>query len=396
MTPDYRFAYDPGTIVYGRNCVSRLEHELERIGAERALVVCGSTVGATDAVIDPVVAGAGDRLAGVFDETTPEKRLSTAFDGADRMSEDDIDALVSLGGGSSLDIAKVMSVLAASERPRGEIESTFERERAIAIPDSTLPPIVALPTTLAGSDLSAIAGITVREGGLTRGALVDDRLMPAALCYDPALFETTPHEILCASAMNGFDKAVESLYGSNATPITDGTAVRSLRLLGRGLPRLGAGDRDQDTLHDAIMGTVLAQYGALGGERITASLIHSFGHGIARGYAIQQGGAHGIVAPHVLRYLFDNVDARRDLLAEGVDVDTTGTPEETATAVVDAVTEIRDALGLPSRLRTIDDLSKRDLPAVAADIADDVFIPNVPPGLEPTEAELEGVLRNAW
>ena len=396
MPPEYRFSYDPGTIVYGRNAADRIEDELARIGAQRALIVCGSTVGSTDEVIDPVVDGAGDRLAGVFDETTPDKRLSTVFDGIERMAADDIDALVGLGGGSSLDLAKVMSVVAAGDRSAEDVRSTFERERTIPIPDGELIPIVAVPTTLAGSDLSAVAGVTAREGVLTRGALIDSRLMPEALVYDPALFETTPHEILCASAMNGFDKAVESLYARNATPITDGTAVRSLRLLGRGLPRLGEGDRSEETLHDSIIGTVLAQYGALGGENVTASVIHSFGHGIARGYAIQQGGAHGIIAPHALRYVFNNVDGRRNLLAKGLDVDGAETPDATATAVVDAVTEIRDALGLPSRLRSINDMYEADLPEVASDVADDVMMENAPEGLEPTEDELEAVLRDAW
>ncbi|ELY37753.1 iron-containing alcohol dehydrogenase family protein [Natronorubrum tibetense] len=396
MSPKYRFSYDPGTIVYGRNCLDRIEDELEWIGAKRALIVCGTTVGSIDDVIDPVVDGAGDRLAGVFDETTPDKRLTTVFDGVDRMDEGEVDALVSLGGGSSLDIAKVMSVVAASDRSPDDVRATFERERTIPIPDAELTPILTIPTTLAGSDLSAVAGITARKGGLTRGALIDDRLMPSALFYDPALFETTPHEILCASAMNGFDKAVESLYARNSTPITDGTAVRGLRLLDRGLPRLGDGDRSEETLHDSIMGTVLAQYGALGGENVTASLIHSFGHGISRGYAIQQGGAHGIIAPHALRYLFDNVYGRRDLLAEGFDVDETDSPEETATAVVEAVTEVRDALGLPSRLRSIDDLSEDDLPHIAVEVEDDVMMDNVPEGFEPTADELEDVLRNMW
>ncbi|SEH18083.1 Alcohol dehydrogenase, class IV [Natronorubrum sediminis] len=396
MAANYRFAYDPGTIVYGRNSVARIEDELERIGAERALIVCGSTVGATDSVIDPVVDGIGDRLAGVFDETTPDKRLTTVFDGVDRMNADDVDALVSLGGGSSLDIAKVMSVVSAGDRSEEGVRSTFERQRTIPMPEEEVVPIVAVPTTLAGSDLSAVAGITARESGFTRGALIGRRLMPEALCYDPALFETTPHEILCASAMNGFDKAVESLYAHNATPITDGTAVRSLRLLGRGLPRLGQGDRSEETLHDSIVGTVLAQYGALGGENVTASVIHSFGHGISRGYAIQQGGAHGIIAPHALRYVFDNVYGRRDLLAEGFDVGPADDPDATAAAVIDAVETVRNALDLPTGLREIDDMSESDLSEIATDVADDVMMTNAPDGLEPTADELEAVLRKAW
>lgn len=132
-----------------------------------------------------------------------------------------IGVLVSLGGGSSFNITKVIAVVAADDRSADDVRAI------IPIPDAELPPIIAIPTTLVGSDLSAVGGVTAHEGGFTRGALINGRLMLDPLYYDPALFETMPREILCTSAMNGFDKVVESLYTRNATPITDGTAMRS-------------------------------------------------------------------------------------------------------------------------------------------------------------------------
>lgn len=418
----FTFDYDPGTIVYGRDCVTDIGAELSALGARRALLVTGETVGSTPAVVDPVRDGMGDRLAAEFPETTPDKTLETAIAAAERVRALDADAIVALGGGSSLDVAKIASALAA----RGETEDdalyeSFERTGSIDVPPGDLPPVVAVPTTLAGADLSVVAGITSRRDGLVRGGAFDGRLMPAALFYDPALFETTPHDVLCASAMNGFDKGIETLYSRLATPVTDGTAMRGLTLLARGLPRLGQGERDDQTLHDSIVGTVLVQYGCSRPDGLTLSLIHAFGHGIARGYAIQQGRAHGIIAPHVLEYLFDRVDGRRDLLAGALGVDGNGDgvgdgdgdgvgdgvgdgngdgdgddTEETAGAVIDAVTGVRDALELPSQLRDIEDMSEADLPAVAEDVHGDSFATNGPEGLDPTVEELEAVLRRAW
>ncbi|PSQ14030.1 alcohol dehydrogenase [Halobacteriales archaeon QS_8_69_73] len=391
---EFRFDYRPGTIRYGAGRIDALGDELAALGADDALIVTGRTVGETAAVMEPVRAGLGDRLAGEFAETTPEKRFETAVAGAERLAVTGADAVVAVGGGSSLDVAKVMVALAAAGEP-ATLRDEFEATGAVAVPDGDLRPVVAAPTTLAGADLSTIAGITSRRDGLVRGGAHDRRLMPAALLYDPELLRTTPHDVLCASAMNGFDKAVETTYAATATPVTDATAVRALRLLSRGLPGLGAGDRDEKTIHDAVVGTVLAQYGCSRADGLTLSLIHAFGHGVARGYEIQQGGAHAVVAPHALRYLFDRVDAGRDLLAEGLGVEA-ATPAATATAVVERVAEIRDALGLPARLREIDDMSKSDLPAVAADVRADGFVSNCPPGLDPTVEELETVLREAW
>ena len=393
----FRFDYRPGTIRYGEGCVADLGAELDALDAERALLVAGETTGTTPEVVDPVREGLGDRLVDVFAETTPEKRLETALEGADRVAEVDADALVALGGGSSLDVAKVMAAVAASDRSHEAIRETFADTGSVAVPAGDLRPVVAVPTTLAGADLSMIAGVTARDGELVRGGAYDERLMPSALFYDPALFRTTPHGVLCASAMNGFDKAVETLYASTATPVTDGTAVRALRLLSAGLPALGDGDRDDGTMHDAVVGTVLAQYGCSRADGLTLSLIHAFGHGVARGYEIQQGGAHAIVAPHALRYLFGEVDGRRELLAEGFGLDVEGrSPAATAEAVVGEVERVRDALGLPTRLREIPDMSASDLPDVAEDVHGDGLLPYVPEGLDPSVEDLEGVLRDAW
>ena len=148
-------------------------------------------------------------------------------------------------------------------------------------------------------------------------------------------------------------------------------------------------------MRDAVVGTVLAQYGCSRADGLTLSLIHAFGHGIARGYDVQQGGAHAIIAPHALQYLFKRVDGRRDLLAEGLGVDAADA-DATAEAVIERVVEVRGALGLPTRLREISDMSEADLPDVAADVAGDGFMSNCPAGLDPTIDELEAVLRAAW
>lgn len=389
----FRFKYEPGTIHYGAGCVETIEEELATRGIHNAMLVTGRTVGSTRAVVDPVREGAGDRIAKTFAETTPDKRLSTAFDGAARIRNGSVDGLLALGSGSSLDLAKIMAIVAASDRSTDEIRTEFEQRQTISMPESELPPIAVVPTTLAGADLSMVAGITSRRSGLVRGGVADPRLMPEAMWYDPDLFRRTPAEILCASAMNGFDKAIETPYAAARTPISDATARRALEFLSEGLPRLGEGRRDDKTMHDVVVGTMLAQYGCSRADGSTLSIIHAFGHGIARGYAIQQGGAHGIIAPHALAYLFERIDGRRHLLAEGLVVDDY---EDPAAAVVEAVAGVRDSLGLPAQLRAIEDMSEGDLPEIARDVESDPTLGGLPDTIDPTADELEAVLREAW
>jgi alcohol dehydrogenase class IV len=409
-THPFAFEYHPGAIRYGSGITTELAAELDRLHRSRALVVCGSTVGSTPAVIDPVREGLGDRLIGVFDRTTPEKYLATAVQGAKLMRERDIDVLVSLGGGSSLDTAKIMSGLAAHDGSIDDVAATIIEREVMSFPDTgtSLTPLIAIPTTLAGADLSIAAGVNLSlhpsatpNTEIPSSGVSDPRLMPTALFYDPKLFATTPEHVLTASAMNGFDKGIEVLYAKTATPITDATAMRGLRLLRAGLPALADADgvADGDALRQVVTGIILVQYGASTPTTNRLSIIHAFGHGFARRYEISQGAVHGIVAPHVLQYLFDKVYAGRDLLAEAlsgqVAVDNQD-KEAVAAIVVDQVTMVRDALALPSQLRVIDGLEKNHLSEIAGAILEDSFMTNVPPGSEPTAGEVETLLNKAW
>ena len=202
----FRFEYDPATVRYGPNCVAELGSELERLGCERALVVTGSTVGQTAAVMDPIRAGLGDRLAGVYAGTTPEKRLGRAYDALEGFRDVDADAVVAVGGGSSLDVATVLSILVARDDPPEAVGAELVEMGTLSVPETELPPVVTVPTTLAGADLSQVAGVTADPETCpvekpASGGIGDPRLMPAVACYDPELLATTPDGVLAASGV---------------------------------------------------------------------------------------------------------------------------------------------------------------------------------------------------
>ena len=395
------FVHDfaPSTIHYGRGCVADLEAALADHGVENALVVCGRNVGANEAVMSPVEKGLGDRLASVFAGTTSEKSVVTAIEGTERMREADIDALVPVGGGSSLDVATVMSVLHARGRSLDDVRTEVRETGTIALPneDDSRVPLLPVPTTLAGADLSGVAGISVSMDGEAVPSGVSGRsLVPEALFYDPDLFEPTPENTLRGSAMNGFDKGIEALYSRHANPITDATATRGLRYLRDALPRLVGGTEgdDPEAIDCAVLGIILVQYGVSIPGSMKLSLVHAFGHGLRRECGVQQGIAHAVMVPHALSLLFDSVDGRRALLAEALGVE--ATDDEATEGVVGAVAEIRDSLDLPSKLRDIEGVERGDLSRVAERTVTDSFMENGPEGFDPTVEEIEAVLEAAW
>lgn len=434
MTGAFRFAYNPPTVRYGLESVAHLDSELARLDCTRALVVCGQTVGDRPAVLDPVRDGLGDRCVGVFAETTPAKRLATAVACAQRMDECDADAVVALGGGSSIDIARVAGAVAASEHPPRALGDQLAATGTLSVPDETAP-VLAVPTTLAGASLSALAGVSADPAsGLVSapagGGVGKKQLMPAVAVYDPVLVAETPRAVLAGSAMNGLSKGIETLYASTRNPVTDATASRGLELLADALPALGpdrAADgeaaelvRDPDLL-TVVRGLVLVQYGVSRPDGTTFSLLHALGHALRvhsdpqTGAGVQLGRAHAVVAPAALSWLFEQTDGRRDLLARALDVETAAP----AAGVVERVRDLRTVLGLPARLRAVPGIDRDVLDDVATTAADSFLgaagapgpapestpratagvwrgTPHPPPELEVSASALRDILETAW
>lgn len=391
LPTSFEFAHCNGDIVYGRESVDHLDDFLCLHELERAMIVTGTNVGANEDVMGPITRGLNDRLAGIFDETTAEKSAETVYDGIDAMREYDADVLIGVGGGSSLDIARQISAYAADGRPLSAYRNAARKGQLSApSPGEPTTPVVVIPTTLSGADISDSGAVAIfdSENSPTGETIrLAGSVDPIGMFYDPDLFETTPRAVLTGSAMNGFDKAIETIYASNGSPITDGTAVHSLRLFEESLRHL---TDSPEAVERAVVAVILAQF-----ER-RISVIHSFGHGVARHHPVHQGLVHAVVAPHALRYIFDHVDGGRELLAMGLGVGGGQPADEQAQAIVDTVIDIRDSLDLPSQLRELDGVPKKNIPMIAELTLSDGKMKQAPDGLNPTVDDIETVLREAW
>lgn len=393
ITESFEYDYDGSEILFGRGCIDRIGEKLAAAGFERAMIVCGSNVGANEALMGPLKDGLGDRLVGVFDGTTPDKTIEDVFSAIEAAEAFDPDVVVGVGGGSGLDIARQLGVFRADGRSLSVIRTAAESgDLAGPDPEGDVLPAVVVPTTFAGADLSdggSIEVIAAAESPTGQPIRAKGSNMPAKLFYDPDLYETTPASALAGSAMNGFNKGIETIYGRDADPVTTATSMHGLRLLSEAFPRLGEGN--PAAMDRAIVGMLLVQF-----QRKT-SIIHAFGHGFSRRYTLQQGTIHAVLAPHVLEYLFSKIDLRRALLAKAFDVDRDAMScEAVAEAVVAAVTEVRNSFDLPTKLREIDPVESEDFPEIGEFILADSSMDQAPRDLQLTADEIESVLHAAW
>ena len=192
-------------VVFGWGKLSALADEIERLGARRALIL---TTPEQQALGEQVAALLGDRAAGVYPQAVMHVPLEVAQAARIEAARLAADCCVAVGGGSTIGLGKAIAM------------------------DSGLP-IVAVPTTYAGSEMTPIYGLT--ENRLKKTGR-DPRVLPKTVIYDPQLTLTLPAQISACSGMNAMAHAIEALYAEDANPIIGLMAEESIRALALALP----------------------------------------------------------------------------------------------------------------------------------------------------------------
>lgn len=265
-------------VVFGAGSLALLEREVDRLGAKRALIL---TTPEQASQGESLAARMGSRAAGVFSRAAMHVPIETAREAREAASRLGADCAVAIGGGSTIGLGK-----------------------AIAL-DSGLP-ILAVPTTYAGSEMTPIFGIT--EGGLKKTGR-DPRVLPRTVIYDPELTRTLPVGLSITSGMNAIAHAAEGLYAQDSNPVMDLMAEEGIRALAQALPRI----RRQA---DGIEGRSLALYGAwLCGSvlgNVGMALHHKLCHTLGGSFNLPHAEVHTVVLPHAIAF---NADAAPGAMA---------------------------------------------------------------------------------
>ncbi|WP_272545801.1 maleylacetate reductase [Burkholderia cepacia] len=258
----------PARVIFGAGSLAHLEREVLELGAQRALVLC--TPEQHD-LAQPIVERLGARAAGLYDRATMHVPIEIARDAQAFARSCGADCAIAIGGGSTIGLGK-----------------------AIAL-ESSLP-ILAIPTTYAGSEMTPIYGLT--EGGIKRTGS-DARVLPKTVIYDPALTVTLPVELSVTSGLNAIAHAAEGLYANNANPVMSLVAEEGIRALARGLPGVRRNTADLGARSDALYGAWLC--GMVLGN-VGMALHHKLCHTLGGSFNLPHAPTHTVVLPHALAY----------------------------------------------------------------------------------------------
>lgn len=258
----------PMRVRFEAGAIVRVGEELQALGLHRAIVLCTPD---QSELADRVVTLLGSRAAGVYAQAQQHVPLETARQAQALAKSLGADCAVAVGGGSTIGLGK-----------------------AIAL-DSGLP-VVAIPTTYAGSEMTSIYGIT--ESGLKKTGR-DARVLPRSVLYDPDLTQSLPVELSVTSGINAIAHAAEGLYASDGNPIIRLMAQEGIAALGRALPRIHHDAHDRQARHDALYGAWLC--GVVLGN-VSMALHHKLCHTLGGSFNLPHAQTHTVVLPHALAY----------------------------------------------------------------------------------------------
>jgi alcohol dehydrogenase class IV len=296
-------------VVFGAGTRATLAGEVERLAARRVLVLCTPT---RRELAESVASGLGERVVGTFAGATMHVPVDVARAACVAANTRRADCCLAVGGGSTIGLAKAVAL-------------------------ETGLPIVAIPTTYAGSEMTPIYGLT-DAGGKTTGR--DERVLPRTTIYDPELTLDLPATISAASGFNAIAHAVEALYAPDRNPIVEIMAEQSIAALAAALPAILREPRDLDVRAQALYGAWLA--GSVLGMA-SMGLHHKLCHTLGGAFGLAHAQTHAVVLPYAMAYNAAQTTSAMAAAARAVGASSAG---DAAGALFD----LGAALGLPRSL----------------------------------------------
>jgi maleylacetate reductase len=336
---DFVYTTPAARVIFGAGSLQHLPREIELLGARKALILCTPE---QTAEAERVATAIGAHAAGVFAKAVMHVPIETAKEARELARRLGADCAVAIGGGSTTGLGK-----------------------AIAL-DSGLP-ILAIPTTYAGSEMTAIFGLT--EGGLKRTGK-DLRVLPRTVIYDPELTLSLPRSLTVTSGMNAIAHAAEGLYAKDGNPIMDLMAEEGIRAVASALPALKQNPQDLHARAQALYGAWLC--GTVLGN-VGMALHHKLCHTLGGSFNLPHAEVHTVVLPQAIAFNASAIPAALERMGRAL------RSEHAAAALYD----LARSNGAPYSLRELG-MKEADL-----DRATDIAVAN--PYWNPRPIEREGI-----
>ncbi|MBQ9598063.1 MAG: lactaldehyde reductase [Bacteroidales bacterium] len=364
---------------FGPGARKQLPEVLSRMGLKKALVCSDKgliKVGTTKMVTDVL-----DEVAfpyEIYSEIKPNPTVTNVQEGVAAFKASGADCLIAIGGGSSMDTAKGIGIVANNP----EFADVVSLEGCAPTKKKSIP-IIALPTTAGTGAEVTINYVIIDEKRQAKMVCVDPNDIPAVAIVDAELMYSLPKGLTAATGMDALTHAIEGYITKGAWVMSDMYELQAIKMIAENLPT--AVEEPKNPVGREAM--ALAQYiAAQAFSNVGLGLVHGMAHPMGALHDIPHGVANAILLPTIMEFNMPCCIEKFGVIARTMGVDTTGmSAQEAAQAAVEAVRALAIRVGIPQHLADLG-IYEKDIPALAAQAIVDVCTPGNPRDV--TEAEI--------
>lgn len=386
---EFRYTSYAQEIIFAANSIAQLGDAVERFGWRR-LMLCSTGSLRRGGHIATLEKALGSRLVAIYEYVQPHVPNFQVAEALELASEKEIDALIGMGGGSPIGMAKAVSMALEEKR-------TGQPARAVFPTDQPLVPVVAIPTTYAGSEMTPTYGITYSNDGSVRKVTeTDPKITPKLVIYDPLLTLDLSSTMTASTGINAMAHCIEALYSITRNPLSTSEALGGVRSIYSALPRCYIDGNDLEARTEMLVGAFLAGTAL---SHVKMALHHGLCHTLGGTAGVPHGVANSIILPHAMRFNLDTTTSQLAQAAEamGIGRDKSGpyiSDEAVAEEIVERIYALIGQMKLPQHLRDVG-VKEADIPYLAQIALQSRAVKSNPKPITDA-AQIETVLQAAW
>ncbi len=364
---DFRYVSYAQEVIFGAGSISRFDEFMNRFQGKR-FILCTSRSMRSKGQVAALEAALGEGLIAIYDRVQPHVQDVQVVEALELARESNVDAVIGMGGDSPIGMAKAIG---------------FQLNL----------PMIAIPTTYAGSEMTAVYGVTHTDETPPRKVTVSDpKITPRLVMYDAELTLDLPPELTASTGINALAHCIEALYSKTRNPLSTAAAVEGVRHIHNALFDCFRDGKDMDARAEMFVGAHLAGFSL---ASVSMGLHHGLCHVLGGTAKIPHGVANSIVLPHAIRF---NADATAPQLLPAAEAMGIPVKEDHPTAAIErmrqAIHELIGSMNLPQRLRDAG-LSESDLPQLAQIAFQNRTVQNNPKPITEV-SQIERILEAAW
>jgi alcohol dehydrogenase class IV len=375
-----------GRLVMGRGALRELPGIVKQMGHSKALIVTDAGVSAAGIVrrAAALLSEAGIEF-GVFDGVLPDPPIEVFDKCMETARSGDYPLFIGLGGGSSMDVAKMTAVMMTNDGKPAEYVGTG------LVPRAGLDTILIPTTSGTGSEVTPIAIMSDKREHLKKG-VVSDFLYSKVALVDPELTVSLPPDVTAYTGMDALAHVLEPFTNRSPNEFIDVFALQAMRLIGRNLRRAVSHPDDLDARTNMSMA---ALYGGLTISAVSTTACHALAYPLGGTFGVPHGITNALLLSHVIEFNAPSQLERTARIAEALGEAVDGLPtEEAAARGVEAVKRLARDIGVPARMRDLG-VPEDAIPSMAAAAMKVTRLLQFNPR-EVTEADAAAIYRKAW